>query len=54
MGTFSFETHNLFFPIISYFLDCLVYSFLGLYENAPATSWKYLHSNQIIAELLKG
>lgn len=24
MGTFLFETHNLFFPIISYFLDCLV------------------------------
>ena len=36
--------------LISRFLS---HSILGLLKNVPATSWKYLHSNQIISELLK-
>ena len=32
---------------------CLSHSISGLPKNVPVTSWKYLHSNQIISELLK-
>lgn len=50
----SFHLENTIHSFLQFpfFLDVLVYS--SLYKNAPVTSGKYLHSNQVISGLLKG